>query len=130
MAFVLFLLIFVNSGFTNPNRVPTFESNQIHGNGTLYKGTINNNLKIVMYLEFGAEDPTYRRTPVEGWYYYESQGEGKKIKLTGVFGSGQLMLTEGGSTGSFLLNFDGDDGMGGTWSGGGKSFPVSLKESK
>lgn len=101
--------------------------------GQYYEGTINGNLKIQMYLEYKGEEEMggMTRSVYEGWYYYESQGSHKKIKLKGLYFSAQFILDEevnGKSTGQFTL-FPADESYQGEWtSPKGKTYPVKLKE--
>lgn len=90
--------------------------------GDTYHGLIGKKYRIVLHLSGTSQ--------LTGWYYYESQGEHKKILLMGTPGK-ETVLTEtvdGKTTGTFLLRFS-PDGMQatGSWkSGKGQLLPVTL----
>lgn len=91
--------------------------------GNTYQGTIGDKYKIVFHI---AGD-----SALTGWYYYESQGERKKIVLTGTREGSEAVLTEtvgGKATGTFSLSLSADGMQAkGIWKGSnGKLWSVHL----
>lgn len=103
----------------------TLEKPQTNISTGVYKGTIRGDLKITMSLS--------GNNTLSGYYYYESQGPDKKIKLTGQRNGANVTLTESVNdkiTGTFDLQFAADgNSASGSWIGSkGQKLAVSLKK--
>ena len=110
---------------------------QVSANAMKYNlsGTINKKLKVKMYLE--TTEKTAGEFIYKGWYYYDSQGPDKKIKLKGAISKNGIMpsyldeFTEGKRSGSFVIpiEVDLDKGLECFWNDpdNKNNFAVSLK---
>ena len=98
-----------NSG---PSNEPTTAENPRLLSNSYYTGTIGNNMKITMYLEY------YSNGDYRGWYYYHSQGSNNKLYIRGYNDlNGTVRLSEYAQGNKLTADFAGSFKMNGEFSG-------------
>ena len=85
-----------------PSNEPTKSENPRLLESSYYTGTIGDNLKITMYLEF------YSNGEYSGWYYYNKYGSNNKLYLVGSTDyDGIVKLHEFTNDGQLTASFEG-----------------------